>query len=1197
MSWWNDLSTHRGGGHTAATDSVARQQPQPQPVHERASSRDAASPVSTEQWSPRLNAATAQSGGAYAEVPHHGGGAACGPAEAKWAAATDRHRDGGFLWQTANSADGVTTSDQLTISVLSSAWGSPSLRHPRQASPPQQPLSLSATVRVVENLQLSPPPSTKEDRRGSGACSGSSDAHSNAVGVPSYATDYCGPSSVSGTGGAHTNVAAYSRGARVPSSTHTIRDDGDDDDSIVADGTDDGADEDTLYDEADVGTISSLLASLRVGGGVHHTETDTAADAGAEAPLVLSGASAQRGGTPACAEEAVAAAGALHRASVFYDPSAGGRRVGSQSSAHSSDCRSSSGSSRSRQGSNGAPRSHDAATGDKPAAATTTTTTTAGPLLRVGDTPSLQLTPCSLHNVLASFQSALLRPDGPASGLRSHHRASPVASSEEWGGQTLPCAVAAGASSAPNAGDHPSTARNGSPVMRGRVTSVVAHKLNLDSATRRPQPLDLRGGGSIPPTTAASLDSTCSSDIHTPTHIAQGTRLGVPQHLGRPECAVSSDSSFDRSLMQTTCSAPGAALHHHHHNPHHEHQRAASFATDEGLATPHHHHIRTASEVSLPAAAATYNGGSALQQRVDERGCVTVVDPQRRKLRVPLSAILSTKALNGRLKTPSLCLLYQSGRCRQGDNCYQVHVDPTTVERLRAEVESMPCCCYEHGDGNDHLANRAAYEGRSLGIAGQFVVPLSRVAYTAGLRRVLQEEQACAPVSSSVLCRLHGLPGGCRFGADCKFIHVCCQLLRNELASIMANAAAASTASTAVVTTLRDTEHLTTAAAAVPVSPPTFVHSHTSSTMSNVNSVASVPLSVNLSAAMLSRPMFGVPLGVTVSTSDVASSPSLTLMPSAASQQTQQAARPGNGSPLLADLMLHHQLISSQGGAVHGSGSAVMSTYHPTTGVARSPNFTHLQLPPGMAISATGITTTATTSTGAVNAFANRGPAGSHHTQQQQQQHLQQQQQQQQQQHLQQQQQQQQQQHLQHYPQQQQHTSASSSMAAPSTTTFYALTAQPQSLQVSAPRSPPPPPSSSCKAHARTLSTHSNGTYYSYASPPLAQTPNHSGAASPMTMGLTMMTRSFTNPSAGVSTATPTTAGFLASPAQHQLLRHVTPPQPSLLPPTSSQSSQPPLAQLPLSSSSQQFYVQHVNADGSLSLVPINVVQNFSNCA
>lgn len=197
-----------------------------------------------------------------------------------------------------------------------------------------------------------------------------------------------------------------------------------------------------------------------------------------------------------------------------------------------------------------------------------------------------------------------------------------------------------------------------------------------------------------------------------------------------------------------------------------------------------------ATSCSLPVEAAplaaTYNGVPAVQQRVDRDDRITVVDPQRRKLQVPLSAIDPTKALHGRLTVPSLCLLFQAGRCRQDANCYQLHADPTVIQALRLEAENQTCCCIRHGDCNEHLWDFTPTDTRSVSIAGQFAIPLTHTAFTTGLQRVLRDDRASVPVNPSAVCRLHGQCDGCRFGADCKFVHVCRSILQSELASLLA---------------------------------------------------------------------------------------------------------------------------------------------------------------------------------------------------------------------------------------------------------------------------------------------------------------------------------------------------------------------------------------------------------------------------
>ncbi|RNF09929.1 uncharacterized protein Tco025E_06882 [Trypanosoma conorhini] len=192
----------------------------------------------------------------------------------------------------------------------------------------------------------------------------------------------------------------------------------------------------------------------------------------------------------------------------------------------------------------------------------------------------------------------------------------------------------------------------------------------------------------------------------------------------------------------------------------------------------------------IPSSASSEFLESVTEERFDcmhdkeiKEKVILVVDPRRSKLHVPLSAISPTRALEVRAQNPSLCLLFQSGRCRQGANCHQVHVDPEVVERLRRIVDSLPCCCTFHGDCNTHCWNAKANAKRNLVISG-VVVPLSRVAFTNGLTRFVTGT-AQRPLSRGVLCRLHGKPGGCRYGADCWYLHVCREILEREFAVVV----------------------------------------------------------------------------------------------------------------------------------------------------------------------------------------------------------------------------------------------------------------------------------------------------------------------------------------------------------------------------------------------------------------------------
>ncbi|RNC49671.1 hypothetical protein TcCL_NonESM00536 [Trypanosoma cruzi] len=189
----------------------------------------------------------------------------------------------------------------------------------------------------------------------------------------------------------------------------------------------------------------------------------------------------------------------------------------------------------------------------------------------------------------------------------------------------------------------------------------------------------------------------------------------------------------------------------------------------------------------IPSSASSGLVGSVGEERRDgitekcgEEKVIVVVDPRRSKLRVPLSAISPTKALGIRAQNPSLCLLFQSGRCRQGVNCHQVLVDPEIVQRLRRIVDSLPCCCTFHGDCNTHCWDAKANSKRGVFISNVWV-PLSHVAYTSGLARFVTNKVQ-RPLSFGVLCRLHGKTGGCRYGADCWYLHVCREILETKFA-------------------------------------------------------------------------------------------------------------------------------------------------------------------------------------------------------------------------------------------------------------------------------------------------------------------------------------------------------------------------------------------------------------------------------
>ncbi|KPA85686.1 hypothetical protein ABB37_00071 [Leptomonas pyrrhocoris] len=1105
MSWWNDLSTHRSAP-VSGMEGTHRH-------------------VSSFASSPEYHGCTASSiAGSF--CLNNG----IASDEAPWGTSTTQS-DAPSLWQTSNSA-GV--SDPLGLTESSPIWGPQLPQHLSTSPPPRSAGAFVPAASFVEKGMLGGVvrPLSGVDSRSSFNDSGV--VLSTAVNGIS-ATNV----NVAGQRGADVeNGHGGFRSAEEPLSGAAA--------AAAADGgaelvdQDSGDDDVLLYDDVDLGTISSLIASLQGNGALvgregeasdmlrlhqretnrHRTTTAAAALPRTFPVVVVDPASPAAGGQPASLQP--------RPRSLFADLMSNTRER-----------------ELNRSGSGNTPSSPFGTSADGGGSANDRSSASCGsPFSSVeakatGDTANiapLHLTPSMLEGLLANFQTALKgRSDDTSAAsptpqmadtelLHLDRYGSPDAQDEM---RTVPSTIESGQQAAEEV---PLTC-HGSPLMRSHVSSIVAHKLNIDGNLRgTPAPDSYRGV-----TAPASVSSSCSNPstpvrqrgASVPSRWASSHHQRHPSRLSH-ERGASPDSSIDRFFSQA--SMPGTS-----YTPvqHFASTTAAEENAAEENATPHCH-TRTESEISLPAVASTYNGGCALHHHVDQRGCINVVDPQRRKLHVPLSAIQTTKALNGRLKTPSLCLLFQSGRCRQGDNCYQVHVDPATVERLRVDMESMPCCCLLHGDCNCHLVDPASYEGRALCIAGQYNVPLSRVAYTAGLQRVLQGGATSVPVNPSVLCRLHGQPGGCRFGADCKFIHVCCSILNNELAHVMSSATAATNAPS---TPAHQPQQPLRLGSSAPGSPSARTYPHALSNLVNFP----LPNSSMLPATVAPHQAGAMPTGVPLSaTGELSSSPPLHMQSA--------LPLPGSGSPMPQELRQSNgsQVTGSPaagpvGGALYnrnfisapcqngGSTTNGSSDNNNSGSLVSSANFSPMQFSQGMAPSVSGTYSSAgglakAAPTGPTNGAALPSqPSGSLFTV---------------------------------TTVQQSHNSPARSPAG--------RPAAPPTLLLQQQRTASIPGSPQPGYHLRTLSAQSTGPNpLPHSSSAMTQAPNRSGAGSPLNLGLPLA-RSMPNLCNGTGSyaALAGRSSGASSPMQQQQQQ-------------------------------QRLYVQQINQDGTVTFVPVSMVQTL----
>jgi hypothetical protein len=161
----------------------------------------------------------------------------------------------------------------------------------------------------------------------------------------------------------------------------------------------------------------------------------------------------------------------------------------------------------------------------------------------------------------------------------------------------------------------------------------------------------------------------------------------------------------------------------------------------------------------------------------------SVIDPCNRtgKINIPGCYMSETKGVTDFIecggnpppgtKDLSLCLLFQKGRCHAGSRCNQVHASVEFINSVRSASLAGKTCCARHGD----LHSTSIDEARTVIVTGedgdrQF--QLRDFGFTASLEVALKRARGPVRVQGTRLCRLH-LRGGCKFGRDCKNVHLC----------------------------------------------------------------------------------------------------------------------------------------------------------------------------------------------------------------------------------------------------------------------------------------------------------------------------------------------------------------------------------------------------------------------------------------
>lgn len=181
--------------------------------------------------------------------------------------------------------------------------------------------------------------------------------------------------------------------------------------------------------------------------------------------------------------------------------------------------------------------------------------------------------------------------------------------------------------------------------------------------------------------------------------------------------------------------------------------------------------------------------------KVSPTATIPTLDPtsQAGLMMVPVTKTYDTKGrtefFQGLLKKEvSLCCLFQKGRCHAGDKCHQIHVEATFIKNVRAQNAHVISCCRACKDTASLSADSVTFFATHFGSEDQVkivsldgrysTVKPQNVAITTGLIQHAEQLKAGQPMTSlpaKKMCRLH-LRGACKYGKDCKNVHLCSKL-------------------------------------------------------------------------------------------------------------------------------------------------------------------------------------------------------------------------------------------------------------------------------------------------------------------------------------------------------------------------------------------------------------------------------------
>lgn len=151
------------------------------------------------------------------------------------------------------------------------------------------------------------------------------------------------------------------------------------------------------------------------------------------------------------------------------------------------------------------------------------------------------------------------------------------------------------------------------------------------------------------------------------------------------------------------------------------------------------------------------------------------------------------RVLHNHPHAPSLCVLYQTGKCFSREKCNQIHVERQWASTVWHALEQAAVynCCRSCGDlpsvTHELFGGPRGPPDLSLRVPGvpPFAIPVQQIAATRFWQRFLAEDRHHLYFAPDRICILHQ-QNTCKYGVECKNVHLCRKVWKEMLKTLKA---------------------------------------------------------------------------------------------------------------------------------------------------------------------------------------------------------------------------------------------------------------------------------------------------------------------------------------------------------------------------------------------------------------------------